>query len=306
MTRTRKTTTLTFALIVLVMVFAFVTNAQAIMLVSVSEEKRIGKQVEQNAIKEYGGLSNDPQVVNRVRSIGADVAKVAPRKGIEYTYKVLNSNEVNAFACPGGPVLITKRLATMLETDDELAFVLAHETGHIVAQHGRKAINQAYITAGLAAIFLKDANNSIQTAIGVMYTLWDRGYSRSQEYQADHYGVEIMGKAGYDTEGAVAALARLGMKRQNDIVKYFSTHPDTPDRVDKVAQLGNVSQQRKNEIIYDVTGKKPETKPQPKPVEEEKPQEDTSSGNAPPPENNTDDTTYEDSGLDPDLSQPAR
>jgi predicted Zn-dependent protease len=226
--------------------------ARAIMLVTRADEVKIGKQVEAQSIKDYGGLVNDRAMSERVARVGKKVAAVSPRQDVTYTYKVLNSNVINAFSAPGGPVMITKKLVQMLTTDDELAFVLGHETGHVAAEHGRKAINQAIIAQGIAAILLGKAGDTVQTGVNVTYTLYTRGYSRDQEYQADTYGVQLMTKAGYNPEAAVKALAKLGLNKSKGINKYFATHPDTPDRIDRVALLAGISKEREAALIKSV------------------------------------------------------
>lgn len=236
-------------IIVLIISAALALPANAIMLVSRSQEVQIGKQVEADVIRQSGGLSQDPNLVARVDRIGKIVAARSPRKDVTYTYKVLNSDVINAYAAPGGPVLITKRLVQMLPTDDELAFVLAHETGHIAAQHGRDAINRSLLASGIASILFGGASNTVQMGISIMYTLYDRGYSRNQEYQADNYGVQMMTGAGYSAEGAVKALARLGTQRSGGINKYFSTHPDVPDRISRVSQTYGISPERQQALI---------------------------------------------------------
>lgn len=225
------------------------TQAQAIMLVTRDQEVKIGKQVEASSIKEYGGLCTDQELNKRVARVGAQVAAVSPRKDVTYTYKVVNSKIINAFAAPGGPVMITKALAEMLTSDAELAFVLGHETGHIAAQHGRKAINRAMIAQGLVTLVAGNASQATQLGINVTYSLFESGYSRDQEYEADRYGVTLMSKAGYNAEGAVKALAKLGMDRTSGINKYFASHPDTPDRVDRVAKQGRISKDREQALI---------------------------------------------------------
>lgn len=222
------------------------------MVVSRADEVKIGKQVEAQSIKDYGGLVNDPAMTARVARVGKKVAAVSPRKDVTYTYKVLNSDVINAFSAPGGPVLITKKLVALLSTDAQLAFVLAHETGHIAAQHGRKAINQAMISQGLSSLFLSKAGSVVRTGVGVSYTLLTRGYSRDQEYQADTYGVQLMTKAGYNAEGAVEALAKLGLKKSTGVNKYFATHPDTPDRIDRVASQAGISRVREAALVASV------------------------------------------------------
>lgn len=227
-------------------------HAEALMLVSRSQEVAVGRQVEAQIIKEYGGLSTDRAVTSRVERIGANVAAMSPRQDVTYTYKVLNSDVINAFAAPGGPVLITKRLAQML-TNDELAFVLAHETGHIAAQHGREAINNALLAQGIYTLFFRRSGDIARTGISVMYTLYNRGYSRSQEYQADSYGAQLMTRAGYNGEGAITALAKLGMKRTTGVNKYFATHPDVPDRIKRIGAALGISEQRQQQLIRQAT-----------------------------------------------------
>ena len=223
--------------------------AYAVMLVSRSQEVAIGKQVEESMIKEYGGLSKDQTLNERIARVGKQVSSFSPRNDVTYTFKVVNSDEVNAFAAPGGPIVITKRLAGMLKTDGELAFVLAHETGHIAAQHGRKAINQALIAQNVAALLLRNSGDAARIGANVMYTLYTRGYSRDNEYEADNYGYQLMTKAGYNAEDGIKALAKLGMKRATGVNKYLSTHPDIPDRIDRIAKMGNISEDRKKTLI---------------------------------------------------------
>jgi len=228
---------------------AIAAPANALMLISRKTEVSIGKQVQQEIIDEYGGLSADAALNERVQRIGASVAAVSPRKDVTYTYQVVNSQVINAFSAPGGPVLITQKLAGMMTTDDELAFVLSHETGHIAAQHARDLINRSLIAQGLATVLFGGASAAVQNGVNVAYTLHDRGYSRNQEYQADDYGVKLMQQAGYSPEGAVKALARLGMDTSKGLNKYLATHPDVPRRIDRVGKIAGISADRQQELI---------------------------------------------------------
>lgn len=146
-------------------------------------------------------------------------------------------------------MLITGKLAGMLTTDDELAFVLAHETGHITAQHARNLINRSMITQGLATVLLGGGGAAIQTGTNLAYTLYDRGFSRNMEYQADDYGVKLMRQASYNPESAVKALAKLGMDKSSGLNKYLATHPDIPRRIDRVGKLAGISITRQQELI---------------------------------------------------------
>ncbi len=107
------------------------------------------------------------------------------------------------------------------------------------------------IAQGVLSLVFGRSSDLVKQGVGVMYTLYDRGYSRDQEYQADSYGVQIMAAAGYNPEGAVTALAKLGLDRSKGINRYLATHPDTPDRIDRIARLGGISPQREQELIQE-------------------------------------------------------
>jgi len=221
----------------------------AFMLVSRNTEVSVGKQVQEEIIDQYGGLSIDTATNGRVARIGAKVAAVSPRKDVTFTYQVVNSDVLNAFSAPGGPVIITRQLAAMMTTDDELAFVLGHETGHITAQHARNLMNRSLITQGVATVLFGGASVALQSGLNVAYTLYDRGYSRNQEYQADDYGVKLMQQAGYSPEGAVKALAKLGMDTSKGLNKYLATHPDVPRRIDRIGRIAGITTARQQELI---------------------------------------------------------
>lgn len=228
----------------------------ALMLISRNTEVSVGKQIVEEIIDEYGGLSKDVSINERVARVGAQIAAVSPRKDMTFTYQVVNSTVMNAFSAPGGPVIITHRLASMMTTDDELAFVLAHETGHITAQHARQMMNRALIAQGLGLILLRGASSAVRTGLDVAYTLNDRGYSRNQEYQADDYGIKLMQQAGYNPEGAIKALAKLGMDSSKGLNKYLATHPDVPRRIDRIGKIARISVARQQELMKQAQAEK--------------------------------------------------
>jgi len=237
-----------------VLAAALAGPCDGLMLISRSTEVDVGKQVAEEIIDEYGGLSKDAATNERVARVGARIAAVSPRKDVTFTYQVVNSTVMNAFAAPGGPVIITHKLASMMTTDDELAFVLAHETGHITAQHARQMMNRSLIAQGLGLILFRGASSAVRTGLDVAYALNDRGYSRNQEYQADDYGIKLMQKAGYNVEGAITALAKLDMDTSRGLNKYLATHPDTPRRIDRIGKIAGIPTARQQELIKDAIG----------------------------------------------------
>jgi len=166
--------------------------------------------------------------------------------GYQFSYTVLNDDVVNAFALPGGPIYISKGLLFRLNNEAELAFVLGHETGHVVAQHvGRqmsKSTEAQLLLAGVgAAVGGKDAGTSGQLAQAAsqfadqMYLL---KYSREEESQADLLGIQYLVAAGYDPRASIAVMQILekasGGKGGAD---WFSTHPSSANRVKELQDL---------------------------------------------------------------------
>jgi Zn-dependent protease with chaperone function len=207
-------------------------------LFSLSEQDEIkaGQQMRQEAYKEYGRPlpASDPRQ-RRVQRIGRLFAAQAERRNIPFTYEVLQNDQVlNAFAGPGGPVFVTTKLISVVGNDSELAFVLGHETGHIERRHIAKSVEKQQkvgLAAGLLGALLSkgSSGNVIGAVTNVTYTLWQRGFSRDQERDADDYGVHAMSRLGFNPEAAVTMLGKLGSGSRG-VDKYLATHPDPISR----------------------------------------------------------------------------
>lgn len=206
------------------------------------EEIQAGRQSAAQAVKEYGRAlpASDPRQ-RRVSRIGAMFAAQSTRKNIPFTYTVLQNDQVlNAFAAPGGPVFVTTKLISTASNDAELAYVLGHETGHIEKKHIVKAVEKQQkvgLVAGILGSILSrgSAGNVIGAATNVTYTLWQRGFSRDQESDADTYGVEAMSRLGFDPRAAVSMLSKLGSD-SSGLDKYLATHPSPSTRQARVSQ----------------------------------------------------------------------
>jgi len=214
-------------------------------LFGISEQQEIeaGKQVEQQAYKEYGKpLPPDNPMSRRVRVIGSRFAHLSERKNIPYSYEVLDNEKVlNAFAAPGGPIFVTKKLMETVSNDAELAYVLGHETAHIDRKHIVKAVEkQQKVALGvgiLGAIFGYNDNNLFTVFSNVAFTVWNQGYSRDQESQADEYGVRWMSQLGFDPNAAISMLKKLDTgDKGGTLDKYLSSHPDPKAREKAVAE----------------------------------------------------------------------
>jgi Zn-dependent protease with chaperone function len=233
------------AVLFVVMASAFSpTPARAgIFSISEKEEIKAGQQVRQQAYKEYGRPlpANNP-MARRVRELGQKFARLSERKGIPYSYEVLQNDELlNAFAAPGGPVFVTTKLVKTAANDAELAYVLGHETGHIDRKHIVKAVEKQQkvgLIGGIAGAIFGVGNSDLFQIFGnVAFTVWTRGYSRDQENEADIVGARWMSQLGFDPNAAVSMLGRLGKGSGGGIDKYLATHPDPKDRQENVRKL---------------------------------------------------------------------
>lgn len=204
------------------------------------QEIEAGRQVAQQSIKEYGQpLSPSDPRQQRVSRIGAMFVRQGQRRNIPYSFTVLQNDKVlNAFAAPGGPVFVTTKLIATTQNDAELAYVLGHEFGHIELRHVVKGVQRSQTTGIFAGIggavlgqVLGGGRNAdvIGSIAGVGAQLYQKGFSRSQESQADDYGTRAMARLGFDPRAAVSMLGRLG-DSSGGFAKYLSDHPDSRKR----------------------------------------------------------------------------
>ena len=221
----------------------------------ISEQQEIdaGRQAAAQAQKQYGrALSTSDPRQQRVTRIGALLARQASRRNIPFSYTVLQNDKVlNAFAAPGGPIFVTTKLISTTANDAELAFVLAHETGHIEHRDVVNSVEKQQkvgLGVGILGAILGGGNGNggdlVGAITGVGYTLWQKGYSREQESNADDYGVHAMTRLGFDPRAAASMLGKLG-DAGGGIGKYLSDHPTSSSRVkavDETIRKDNLTQ----------------------------------------------------------------
>ncbi len=219
--------------------------------ISEQEEIEAGRQSAAQAVKQYGRAlpSSDPRA-RRVARIGGLFAAQSTRKNIPFSYTVLDNDKVlNAFAAPGGPIFVTTKLLATTSNDAELAYVLGHETGHIEHKDIVNAIakqQKVGLVAGILGSVLSRGKSGsvVGAATNVTYTLWQKGFSRKEESNADNYGVHAMARLGFDPRAAVSMLGKLGDGPEG-VQKYLSDHPTSPARqkaVSKIIQDDNLLQ----------------------------------------------------------------
>jgi len=219
--------------------YNLVTKQEEKYYYSTDKEVQMGRSIDRQVANEYK-FAADPLQIKRVQDIGAKIAAVSDRKEIDYHFQVLEDDTVNAVSLPGGYVYVNTGLLDKISNDDELACILAHEVGHIVARHSIKKL-QAMQSYGILRLLVavSPASGDIGTAADVAFTQFLLGYSREDELLADQLGARYARLAGYDPQGMITFLEKLqDMHRRMPPTErsYYKTHPYVPDRIRVVKQ----------------------------------------------------------------------
>ena len=199
------------------------------------QEVHLGLSAAPSLTKQYGGEA-DPAITRYVESVGKRVVSrsAASKSPYQFQFVVLaDKRTINAFALPGGPVFITQALLSRLGDEAQLAGVLGHEIGHVLARHGAQRIAKSELTQGLviATGVAADDHRDAQLA-AVIGSLVVMKYGRDDELESDALGVRLMAEAGYDASAMLDVLRVLkesGGGGRN--VEFFSTHPNPDNRI---------------------------------------------------------------------------
>jgi len=201
----------------------------------------LGKAISKEVVKEYKFV-DDPLIQKRVEDIGKKIVASCDRKDIDYHFYVLDEDEINAVSLPGGYVYVFKGLIDKVATDDQLAGVLAHEVGHIVARHSIKKLQamQGYsVLRLLIAVVPSQGSGEVGAAADVAFTELLLGYGREDELLSDQLGARYMKRAGYNPRAMIEFLEKLQDTERRKPARpksYFKTHPYVPDRIRVVKQ----------------------------------------------------------------------
>ena len=202
-------------------------------MISLEDEIKMGRETAQQLEAKYG-LSQDYYLNERVDRIGQRLAAVCGRNEITYSFKVLNCNEVNALACPGGFIYVFKGLMDYMPSDTELAGVLGHEVGHVAKKHTVHSIEkQLWTSLILLAATRGQGLGLVQAAQQALFA----GYSRTDERGADKEGVNNTIKAGFNPYAMLITVQKLDdLSKQGGGANYglFSSHPEPEERVKRV------------------------------------------------------------------------
>ncbi len=217
------------------------------MMTSTEEERQIGGEVARE-VKATMGFTEDPKVQAYVKELGSRLAQQSPRQDVPYEFHVVEMREPNAFALPGGFVYVSRGLLAITNSEDELAGVIGHEIGHVVARHSIKRMSRAApfaivggITGAVTGIVSENLSQAFVGLAGALGSITLAPYSRGQEREADEIGIEMAGAAGWDPAALSGFLHTLQREEELQLggpreTSFLDTHPATPERVSDTAK----------------------------------------------------------------------
>ncbi len=223
---------------------------KSLILISTRQEVAIGESLVED-IESKNKVTQDSTLADYINQVGQKIASGSDRRDVEYHFKVLESEEINAFACPGGFIYIYAGLLRIMDNEAQLAGVLAHEIGHVVARHSVKRLQQVLGLQVLLSLALGESSELAQKALATGMGVILQGYSRQNEFEADYNGAYYMTKAGYNPEGMIQLFGKfeeMEKGRKNAFLdQLLASHPPTPDRIAKV---------KEHIKLFDLGGKK--------------------------------------------------
>ena len=213
--------------------------------ITAQQEIALGLQATPEMEQQYGGLSQNPGESRLVEAVGQEVVTASDAHTSPYNFQfhlLGDQKTINAFALPGGQVFITEALLHKLTTRGQLAGVLGHECGHVIARHSAQQLAKQQLTQGLtgaAALATYDPNNpatrnsaAVAAAIGSLVNL---KFSRNDESEADKWGVKLMSEARYDPRAMLGVMEILQREAGNGHQpEFLSTHPDPGNRLQRI------------------------------------------------------------------------
>ena len=212
-------------------------------LLTTQQEVEIGRQAAREVEREVK-IYRDPVVSAYVDSLGQALVRHSRRPGVKYSFKVVDKDQVNAFALPGGWLYVNRGLIITAENEAELAGVIGHEIGHVVGKHGARKISKQYGLAMLVELAVGGENPSLARKIAGQFAAMGAGltllkYGRDAEREADYFAVEETYAAGINPEGMATFFEKLMAQQESEQQRakgWFSTHPASRERITNVRE----------------------------------------------------------------------
>ncbi|MGP8243643.1 MAG: M48 family metallopeptidase [Bryobacteraceae bacterium] len=201
---------------------------------SIEKERALGRQLAEE-VERQAKIVDDPLIAEYINRLGQNLVRNSDAKG-PFTFKVIESPEVNAFALPGGYVFVYSGLIRIADEEDELAAAMAHEIAHVAARHmTRQATKDQLVSMAASGIGLRGwTGYAARQAAGLAIPMTFLSFARKDESEADYLGVQYLYAAGYDPTGAISIFEKMeALERRvpGTISRAFSTHPMDADRI---------------------------------------------------------------------------
>jgi predicted Zn-dependent protease len=214
----------------------------------------MGKEYAQ-MVESSAKIVQDPVVAEYVNRVGQNLVRNSDAK-VPFTIKVIDSDEINAFALPGGFFYVNSGLILAADEEAELAGVMAHEIAHVAARHATRQMTRGNMVnlASIPLIFVGGGlGYAVRSAAGIGLPLTFLTFSRGFEAEADYLGLQYMYKAGYDPQAFISFFEKIQAKEKKKpgtLSKAFATHPQTPDRIQKTQEeIGKILPARQQYIV---------------------------------------------------------
>lgn len=215
------------------------TAAQALQPISDEQEVAIGNSAVRKLLADpkfrlYAGRELNQYVAN----LGWELAQETSRANLPWRFGIVVSDDLNAFALPGGIIMVTTGALKAMQNEAELVAVLSHEIGHVVERHGIEQLKRAMVAQGLAIAALGTSPEIAQAAGSIALQIVLNGYGREAEFEADRFGTQLASRNGYDPDalvGFLQTIAAAGGQAPGWLVP-LSTHPTVPQRVEAIRQ----------------------------------------------------------------------
>lgn len=203
--------------------------------VPVSWEINLGKELAKDTLSQYPTCQN-PVLKQSIDTLGKKLAQALPNSPYPFQFYVVQSDEINAFALPGGQMFIHTALIHEAESPEQVAGVMAHEMAHVLKRHGLQGMAHTLGLTLLVPLVFGDMGTLSLTLAGAGAHFLNLNFSRSQETEADLLGLEMMQKAQINPQGMVGFFALLSKKHPEHNLEFMSTHPLHQTRIDTLSQ----------------------------------------------------------------------
>jgi len=208
---------------------------RSLILISDKQEVSLGRSVSEEILKKEKPLE-DSLWQAYLTEVGQKIVQVSDRRTLPFHFTVLENEQINAFATPGGYLFFYTGILRMMESEDELAAVMAHEVSHVVARHSVKAIQRYYGGAIALSLLLGEKSEEMAGQVaGLVFSLALQGYGRKNEHEADEFGLIYMQRSRYNPKAMVTMFEKLaalsGESKRGLFESLAASHPETQERI---------------------------------------------------------------------------